>query len=110
MDIEFKDKVIRELCESNRSAVRTLGAPSAKKLRTRYSDLEAAKNVFELPPVGNPHTYVANKKEVFSLNLHGGARVLFVPNHNPVPTKIDVGIDWREVTAIIIIEIGDPHD
>ena len=45
MLIKYRDRKLRKLCESNREAVRRLGANSAKKLQSRLADVEAAANV-----------------------------------------------------------------
>jgi len=110
MEISFKNKSLESLCMEHRSAQRTLGKQSAKKLMRRYSDLSAAENVLELPPVGDPHQYSHDKTHIYSLDLHQGQRILFQPNHDPFPTKEDAGIDWKNVTSIEITLIGDPHD
>jgi len=110
MEISFKTKSLKNLCMEQRFAKRTLGEPSFKKLKRRYSDLIAAANVLELPPVGDPHQYSHDKAHIYSLDLHQGQRILFQPNHNPFPTKEDTGIDWKNVTSIEIIFIGDPHE
>jgi proteic killer suppression protein len=36
-------------------------------------------------------------------------RLLFVPDHDPVPAKDDGGLDWTHVTAVRIIGIEDTH-
>ena len=54
MEIRYKDKKIRELCEKQAVAERKLGAPCARKLRSRLGDLEAHQRVSELT-FGNPH-------------------------------------------------------
>ena len=36
-------------------------------------------------------------------------RLVFAPNHEPVPKKCDGGIDLDKVTSIIVIEVVDYH-
>jgi hypothetical protein len=36
-------------------------------------------------------------------------RLVFVPDHAPVPTKDDGGLDWTGVTRIVVVEITDYH-
>lgn len=110
MEIRFKNKQLKSLCIEEKAAKRTLGKQSARKLRSRYSDLLATANVSELPPVGRPHPYLQDKEHRFSLDLHQGHRILFIPDHDPFPTAEDSGLDWKNVTSIKIISIGDPHD
>ena len=110
MEINYHDRKLRKLCEDNREAVRSLGQNSAKKLQSRLSDIEAALNVQDLPPVGNPHPLIGDRQGQFSIGLAGGQRLVFKPNHNPVPKKDDGGINWTRVTSVTIVFIGDYHD
>ena len=109
MRIDYKDRTLRELCENNRKATRKLGVNSAKKLQSRLSDIEAAANVTELP-TGAPHPLVHDREGQFSIRLAGGKRLVFEPNHDPIPGKEDGSIRWAQVTAVTIIYIGDYHD
>lgn len=109
MDISYKDSKLRKLCENSREANRKLGADSAGKLQRRLSELDAAENVDELI-AGNPHPLEGDRSGQFSLALAGGKRLVFAPDHDPVPLKDDKGINWLAVTAVTIIYIGDYHD
>lgn len=109
MEIDIPDDDIRALCEQQRLAVRRLGAACARKLRSRLADLLAAAHVHELV-AGRPHPLKGDRKGQFALDLHGGVRLVFEPNHTPVPCFADGGIDWAQVTQIIIVYIGDYHD
>lgn len=109
MDIDYKTTKLKKLCLSSNEADKRLGPKSSKKLRTRLADIEAASNVSELI-AGRPHPYTGDKSGLFSLDLHGGNRLLFEPLEEPPPTKNDGGIDWSNVESIFIVFIGDPHD
>lgn len=110
MQITYYNRKLRKLCGDNREAVRSLGQNSAKKLQSRLSDIEAALNVQDLPPVGNPHPLVGDRQGQFSIGLAAGKRLVFIPNHNLVPKKDDGGINWALVTSVTIVFIGDYHD
>ncbi len=109
MKILFANKKIRELCEQQRVAERKLGAASARKLRARLSDLEAASRVTDLV-AGNPHPLKGERHGQFALNLSGGWRLVFRPANDPCPIKDDGGINWAQVTIVSIELIGDYHD
>lgn len=109
MEIHFKDKKIRELCEKRSAAEKKLGAVCAHKLRARLDDLNAASRVTELV-AGNPHPLKGDRQGQFALNLTGGWRLVFAPKHDPCPVKEDLSIDWSQVTIITIEYIGDYHD
>jgi proteic killer suppression protein len=109
MDISFADAHLTALCEQERLAKRQLGALCAKKLRTRLADLGAAANVAELV-AGRPHPLAGDRLGQFAVSLAGGVRLVFEPSHNPIPRSDDGMIDWRYVTKIRIVYIGDYHD
>ncbi len=109
MEIHFKDEKLRKLCENRREAEKKLGHDSSKKLRTRLADLEAAMNVKELV-AGHPHPLERDREGQFAVNLAGGKRLVFLPNHEPVPVDEQGNIDWSQVSAITIVFIGDYHD
>lgn len=109
MEINFKDKKIRDLCEKQAVAEKKLGAACARKLRARLSDMEAASRVTDLV-AGNPHPLKGDRAGQFALDLAGGWRLVFAPDHDPCPTRPDGGIDWFQVTIVCIEYIGDYHD
>jgi proteic killer suppression protein len=109
LDIRFKDKKIRELCETQRVAQKKLGADCARKLRARLDDLDAAANVSELV-VGNPHPLRGDRDGQFALNLAGGYRLVFAPANEPCPKNDDQSINWSAVTIVSIEYIGDYHE
>ena len=109
MEIKFKDKKIRKLCEERAAAEKKLGAACARKLRGRLGDLEAAATVAELK-AGHPHPLKGGRSGQFALNLVGGWRLVFAPANDPCPRYADGGIDWSQVTIVSIEYIGDYHD
>lgn len=109
MEIQFKDKKLRELCEKQAVAVKKLGDICARKLRSRLADLTAASRVTELV-AGNPHPLTGDRLGQFAVDLAGGWRLVFAPANDPVPRKDDASIDWFAVTIVCIEFIGDYHD
>ena len=109
MHIDFLDLKIRKLCENSREAEKKLGSNSARKLRSRLSDLEAASHVRELN-AGRPHPLERDRLGQFALDLADGKRLVFKPDHEPIPQDAHGNVDWSQVTAITIIYIGDYHD
>jgi proteic killer suppression protein len=108
LEVKFKDKKIRQLCEEQAVAEKKLGAACARKLRTRLSDLEAATTVSDLT-AGNPHPLKGDRAGQYALNLTGGWRLVFAPANDPCPRHADGGIDWSQVTIVNIEYIGDYH-
>ena len=44
-----------------------------------------------------------------SVNVSVNYRMIFEPNHNPLPLTADGGLDWQKVTKIQINKIEDLH-
>lgn len=109
MEILFKDKKIRELCQRRVVAERKLGAACGRKLMLRLLELEAATRVADLV-AGNPHPLKGERYGQFALDLAGGWRLVFAPADDPVPTRPDGAIDWSRVTIVCIEYIGDYHE
>ncbi len=109
MEVRYKDKKLREICEKKAAAEKKLGAASARKLQVRLLALEAATRVTDLV-AGNPHPLKGDRLGQFALDLAGGRRLVFAPAHDPCPTRPDGSIEWSEITIISIEFIGDYHD
>lgn len=106
MEINFHDKKLYDLCESQKIATKKLGFDSAKKLRNRLNQLKTANTVEDLY-FGNPHPLTGDRKGEFSLELGGGKRLTFVPDQDLLENE---SIDWSQVSKVKIVYIGDYHD
>lgn len=108
MDIYFASKKLEKLCSDSREATKVLGTDCARKLRARLADLQAADTVSELV-AGRPHPLTGNRAGQFALDLAGGQRLVFQPKRGGA-AKASTTLDWKRVTAVEIIFIGDYHD
>jgi len=88
MDIVFKEKKFENECNSQRL------------LKKQYGET--------LP--GRCHELLHNRAGQLSLDLVHPLRLIFEPANIPIPQKADGGIDWKKVTAVVIIGIDDTHD
>lgn len=109
MDVSFDDTILQATCRQTKLAQRKFGAPSAKKLSLRLSELFNAANVSELV-AGRPHALLGERHGEFALDLYGGDRIAFRPTGQPPPCRKDGSIDWSLVTAVTIVFIGDYHE
>ena len=109
MEIKFKDKQLRELCEKKAVAAKKLGDICARKLQTRLSDIAAASRVTALV-AGKPHPLKRDRHGQFALDLAGGWRLVFAPANDPIPRREDASIEWSAVTIVCIEYIWDYHD
>ncbi len=44
------------------------------------------------------------------MDLDHPYRLIFIPDHGPVPRHEDGGLDWSLVTAITILGVEDTHE
>lgn len=109
MEITFADGDLEDICQQAKVAKKALGAESAAKLQRRLNEMFNAENVSELV-AGRPHPLTGNRSGQFALDLHGGKRIVFKPTSQPPPIKPDGSVDWKSVTKVTIIELGDYHD
>jgi toxin HigB-1 len=110
LDIYFKDRRIEKLCTDYREAVRRLGQTGAKKLRQRVDDLARAATLEQMRILpGGCEELKGDRAGQFPIRLAGGDRLIFQPDHDPVPTRADSDMDWQQITAILLIEIVDYH-
>ena len=83
----------------------------AQTLMNRLAILKAARSL-ELVPTSPPerrHQLRGGRDEHYAVDLVHPYRLVFKPNHEPLPRKQDGGIDTERVTAVTIIEIVDYH-
>jgi proteic killer suppression protein len=112
MTIEYKSNKLNKSVESPRAILKNYGT-RAKLVNQRLEELKAAKNLsdFKNIPKANCHelTNANGKKDELALDISANHRIIFKPNHDPIPRKEDGGLDWSLVTHIIIIEIGEDY-
>jgi proteic killer suppression protein len=60
-------------------------------------------------PAARCHELKQDRKGQLAVDLVHPQRLVFLPDHDPVPAKDDGGLDWTKVTQILVIEITDYH-
>ena len=83
----------------------------AGKITMRLAFLKNAKTLAQVPtrPPNRRHQLTGDRDEQYAVNLVHPYRMIFKPNHDPLPRKEDGGIDLHRVTAITIMEVVDYH-
>lgn len=114
MDISFKNKKLARSFNEDRQLVKTHGQLRAKKIRIRMKALKAAASLIDFWPPKSPpercHELTEGKRSgQLSMDLDHPYRLIFVPDHDPVPMREDGGLDWSQVTAIKILGVEDTH-
>ena len=111
MIIGFRSKKLQKLCCSSKKMMSELGKPNADKLKQRFAELDAADTLADLRflPGLRCHELGGNRKGQLAVDLAHPYRLVFIPEHNPLPKKTDGGLDWEKVKRIQIIEVIDYH-
>lgn len=111
VEIRFKNKKLRECCNNFTKAVQQWGLPHAKKIIQRLNELWAADTLADmghLPPA-RCHELTGDRKGQFAVTTTEPNRLIFTPDHDPVPIDGSGGIDRSKVTDIVILEVEDYH-
>ncbi|MCK9521704.1 MAG: type II toxin-antitoxin system RelE/ParE family toxin [Proteobacteria bacterium] len=114
MEITFKTNKLRKQFNEKRQLEKLHGTLRAKKIRIRMGSLKAAASLQDFwPPKSGPercHELKGNFKGQISVDLDHPYRLIFIPDHDPVPRLADGGLDWSQVVAIKILGVEDTHE
>jgi len=114
MDISFKNKRLAKDFNEGAQLERIHGTKRAKKIQLRLAEFRAVESLMDFwPPKSGPgrcHELPQGKRSgQLSVDLDHPYRLIFIPDHNPVPKKEDGGLDWSKVTAIKVLSVEDTH-
>ena len=115
MDISFRSKKFGKDFNEWSRLQKIHGKKRAEKIRIRLGELRAASSLYDFwPTKSGPsrcHELTGGKRKgQVSVDLDHPYRLIFIPDHEPFPVKPDGGLDWKHVTAIVIIGIEDTHE
>lgn len=113
MEIRFATTKLAKLCNSEKSAKRQFGSVGAKRLMQRLEDIASARNLEELMLLpGRAHPMgggTRGQEAQWTMDLDHPQRLVFVPDHDPLPLRENGGLDVTQVTAVCIREVADTH-
>ncbi|HAE49488.1 MAG: system killer suppression protein [Tistrella sp.] len=111
MLIGFKTTKLKKLLSDERQLGREYGASGGRKIARRLAVLAAAECLADVPttPPTRRHQLKGDLDEQFAVDVEHPYRLLFKPDHTPVPRCQDGGIDLTKVTAITILGVEDYH-
>lgn len=83
----------------------------AKKVNQRMKELMASSNLADMKtiPAANCHELKGGRRGEFAVDISKNFRLVFIPDHDPVPRREDNSIDCKKVTAIQISGTEDYH-
>lgn len=111
MDITFTNARLAKLCNSDKKLRGNYGPRMADLIQQRLMELadsETLEAVRSLPGT-RCHELHQNWEGHLAVDLVHPDRLVFLPDHDPIPKKRDGGLDWTKVTKIEIVGIGDYH-
>ena len=111
MEIRIASRKLQKILNSQDRMKREYGADMAKAIMMRMAVLQGAPTLAAVP-VSKPercHRLQGDRKDRFAVDLRHPFRLLFEPDHNPLPLGQDGGIDKSRVTVISILDILDYH-
>ncbi|ESU34097.1 hypothetical protein G3A_02845 [Bacillus sp. 17376] len=111
MDIYYTSNKLAKICNDQSLMDRKWGVDNAKKIRRRLNELAAANHLAEIPHTPPPrrHQLTGKKAGQFAVDIQQPQRIIFEPDHDPVPLSEDGGMDLTKITSIIILEVEDYH-
>lgn len=114
MELSFKSRRLEKEFSEDRKMQKAHGARRAKLLKRRLQVLWVAKCLADFwPPYSGPercHELTGNRRGQLSMDLDHPYRLIFCPEHEPVPLASDGSLSWSSVTAIRIVSVEDTHD
>lgn len=111
MEITFRKRKTQREFKSPSSLDKAYGTRSARQIALRMAVLANAPNLAAVP-TSKPerrHQLSGDRKGQYAVDAGGGFRLVFEPNHDPIPKREDGGVDTERVTAIRILEVRDYH-
>jgi len=110
MQISYKSNKLEKSLTIPKEIARIYGN-MAKKVNQRMKEFTASKNlaVLKTLPGPNCHELTGERKGKLAVDISGNWRIIFEPDHDPLPLKPDGGLDWQNVTSVKILEVTDYH-
>jgi len=113
MHLRFADRKLAKECNDAALLRRRHGARRAELLTRRLAVIDAAQSLSALgPPYQGPmrcHELTGDRTGQLSIDLDGPYRLIIRPDHDPLPQRPEGGLDWAQVTRVVIVEIADTH-
>ncbi len=111
MNIAFRTRKLEKAFNDETILKRQYGSRRAKAIAMRMAVLKSARNLAGVPttPPDRRHQLVGDRDERFAVDLVHPYRLVFAPDHAPIPRDDDGGIDIERVTSITVEDVVDYH-
>lgn len=95
---------------TERSGKKRWGAERWTSLKRRLAAMEGAPTLKDMDGVpGNCHPLSGDRAGQFAVSITGPFRLIFRPDHQPLPLSAAGGLDRAAVTRVMILEVADYH-
>lgn len=111
MKVSFQTSADQKLFSDLNSLRKKFGDEQATLIQRRLNQLMDVNTLADLRtlPQVRCHELGKNRAGQLSVDVKHPYRLLFLADHEPVPTKPDGGLDWNQVSAVLIVGIVDTH-
>lgn len=110
MNLRFSSRKLERSVESFAAIKKNYGT-RAKQVDQRLDDLKMVTfldGMYEIP-AAHCHELSADRPGEFAVSISPNHRIIFIPDHDPVPRKDDGGIELSMVDSIVILAIGEDY-
>jgi hypothetical protein len=101
LELRFASPELRAACERRTAAEHLLGQATARKLRSRLSDIRAASDIRDVV-LGRP-SYSQRGRVTFLLST--SHRLVVASAVTPIPRQQNKQVDWAQVNIFEVVEI-----
>jgi proteic killer suppression protein len=110
MELSFATRRLARELADDRALLRAYG-DRAKRLKLRLDLLAVASCLDDVPPTPptRRHELAGEWVGHFAVDVTANWRLIFRPNHDPIPRNANGGVDLKAITAIEIVAIEDYH-
>jgi proteic killer suppression protein len=110
IDISWADRKLEKACSAEASGMRRWGADQWKILKRRLASLRASQALKDMAGVpGHCHRLTEDRRGAYAITLNGPYRLIFEPDHEPLPLMADGLVDEALVTRVRVLEVVDYH-
>lgn len=111
MDIGFKTSKLEKTFNAESMLIKQYGKDTARQIMRRMVVLKAAPTLADVPhtPPERCHQLAGDRKGQFAVDVGQPKRLIFTPDHDPVPQRAEGGLDLTRITRIIILAVEDYH-
>ncbi len=111
MEVSFETHQLDRLFHSESDLTRAYGKRRAQSILARLNALRRFATLAQVPTTlpFRRHQLTGNRDEQYAVDIDRKNRLVFAPDHDPIPRRADGGIAIDLVTAIVITEMIDYH-